>query len=97
MSDDFVKWANSVDPTPAGSHGWIQWKGTDVCMDIRCECGELHHFDGDFGYILGLPCGRDVLVSPHVRLLEVPESLRQKDAMEYPYTFRSVRCMDEEG
>lgn len=20
-------------------HGWIQWKGTDVCVDIYCKCG----------------------------------------------------------
>lgn len=29
-------------------HGWIQWKGTKVCMDIRCGCGELGHID-DYG------------------------------------------------
>lgn len=31
-------------------HGWIQWKGTNVCMDVHCACGELTHFDGDFLY-----------------------------------------------
>ena len=20
-------------------HGWIQWKGTGVCMDVHCKCG----------------------------------------------------------
>jgi uncharacterized protein (DUF983 family) len=26
---------------------YIQWKGTDLCMDFWCpECGEHSHFDG---------------------------------------------------
>jgi len=38
------------------SHGWIQWKGTDVCMDVHCkECGDLTHIDADFLYFL--ECG----------------------------------------
>lgn len=29
-------------------HGWIQWKGTNVCLDYHCVCGFflflfLHH------------------------------------------------------
>ena len=36
--------------------GWVQWKGTDVCLDIHCECGELTHFDGDFCYHIA--CGK---------------------------------------
>lgn len=39
-------------------HGWpqpsafIQWKGTDVCMDFHCQCGAFCHFDGDFAYLV---------------------------------------------
>ena len=29
---------------------FIQWKGTDVCMDFHCKCGEHMHFDCDFLY-----------------------------------------------
>ena len=29
---------------------FIQWKGTDVCIDIYCPCGKHLHFDGDFLY-----------------------------------------------
>jgi hypothetical protein len=40
-----------VDHTDApAEHGWIQWKGTDVCIDLHCECGELGHFDGEHLY-----------------------------------------------
>ncbi len=35
-------------PTEAG--GWIQWKGTDVCIDLHCVCGNNGHVDGDFMY-----------------------------------------------
>lgn len=32
---------------PVGrAHGFIQWKGTDVCIDLRCECGYHGHYDG---------------------------------------------------
>jgi hypothetical protein len=34
---------------------FIQWKGTDVCMDVFCQCGAQHHFDGDFAY--AVQCG----------------------------------------
>lgn len=34
---------------------FIQWKGTDVCFDFWCECGEQGHYDGFFAY--SLRCG----------------------------------------
>jgi len=34
---------------------FIQWKGTDVCMDFRCECGHANHYDGYFAY--NIKCG----------------------------------------
>lgn len=37
---------------------YIQWKGTDVCMDFHCKCGAFCHYDGDFAYIVKCPhCG----------------------------------------
>lgn len=29
---------------------YIQWKGTDLCMDWFCENGHHNHFDGYFAY-----------------------------------------------
>ena len=29
---------------------YIQWKGTDVCMDFHCMCGNSIHIDDDFVY-----------------------------------------------
>ena len=37
-------------------YGWIQWKGTNVCIDIECACGAHLHHDGDFMY--HVQCGR---------------------------------------
>jgi len=34
------------------THTFVQWKGTDVCLDFHCECGHHGHFDGYFAYHL---------------------------------------------
>ena len=52
--------------------GWAQWKGTDLCMDLRCRCGELTHVDGSFVYALMCRgCKRVYLLDPHIRLVEI--------------------------
>ena len=38
------------EPHDAVPSVFIQWKGTDVCMDFYCDCGAHGHFDGDFAY-----------------------------------------------
>ena len=44
----------------APAHSFIQWKGTDVCLDFHCECGTHAHFDGDFAYVIVCPaCGAE--------------------------------------
>jgi len=55
-------------------HGWVQWKGTNVCMDVQCICGHLGHVDDDFTYYYKChACQRMFAVDPHVRLLEVSD------------------------
>lgn len=55
-------------------YGWIQWKGTDVCMDIHCECGELFHIDGDFAYAVECPyCGTMYSCNGHIELIKIEE------------------------
>ena len=54
-------------------HAWIQWKGTDVCMDVHCKCGESMHFDGDFCYYIKCPvCGQVYECDGHIQLHPVP-------------------------
>ena len=53
-------------------HGWIQWKGTDVCMDVHCVCGELAHVDDDGTYhVKCQSCGRVYFCNGHIELIEL--------------------------
>lgn len=48
--------------TPAGSDAsmFIQWKGTEVCLDFYCPCGIRSHGDGEFAYHVRCPGCDDV-------------------------------------
>lgn len=53
-------------------HGWIQWKGTNVCMDIHCKCGAHLHADCDFLYnVKCLMCATVYMVNGHVELISI--------------------------
>lgn len=55
-------------------HGWIQWKGTDVCMDLHCKCGAHLHVDTDFFYYFTCGrCGTVYAVGATVRLVELTD------------------------
>lgn len=64
-------------------HGWIQWKGTDVCMDVRCKCGHSSHIDGYFAYSVKCPvCGTCYACNGHIEFVEVltePASVKIAD------------------
>lgn len=34
---------------------YIQWKGTEVCMDFHCLCGAFCHLDAEFAYVVQCP------------------------------------------
>ncbi len=56
-------------------HAWLQWKGTEVCADIRCKCGHQSHFDGGFMYNVRCPeCRTVYFVNGHVQLIEIDPS-----------------------
>ena len=50
LCDKYTQLGNDKDEQ--SPQGWIQWKGTSVCMDIHCKCGEMTHLDGDFTYLI---------------------------------------------
>lgn len=55
-------------------HGWIQWKGTDVCMDIHCECGTHSHIDAEFAYSVKCPNCKSVYhCNGHIELIKLEE------------------------
>lgn len=67
------------DKPPAEPFGWVQWKGTNVCMDVHCVCGVLMHIDDTFVYFLKCShCDRVYMVSGFVRLLEMDGEARAK-------------------
>lgn len=62
----------NVEPGMDTPCGWIQWKGTDVCIDLHCQCGELLHFDGDFLYHFKCgECGQVYQVGAFVKLYAI--------------------------
>jgi hypothetical protein len=74
-------------------HSSIQWKGTDVCMDIHCACGELSHFDGDFCFFIKCPkCGRIYYCNPHIELIE----LEKEPEDDFYYTIVSLAVDDDD-
>jgi hypothetical protein len=66
-------WIEQADPPRQRGQGSIQWKGTDVCMDISCECGARVHIDADFFYYFRCPeCDRLFHVGTRVTLTPLP-------------------------
>ena len=61
----------------------IQWKGTDLCADVHCACGEMSHVDAESCYIIQCGyCKRYWSLSTEVILNEV--SPLAIDADDYP-------------
>lgn len=55
-------------------HGWIQWKGSDVCMDVYCKCGAHLHVDASFAYHVECGhCGAVYFCNGHIELIEITE------------------------
>lgn len=47
-------WATSGFEVRSAPQVFVQWKGTDACLDFTCTCGYSGHYDGMFAY--GLKC-----------------------------------------
>lgn len=72
--------------TPSG--GWIQWKGTDICIDLHCVCGCRGHIDGMFMYSVECAeCGRRYAVGQNIKLIELdtPELLESNEKYHRDY------------
>lgn len=53
-------------------HGWIQWQGTQVCMDVYCACGAHLHADAEFCfYVKCGACGQVYECGGHIKLWPV--------------------------
>lgn len=72
LADDYHQWDQPLTDTDAKT--FIQWKGTDVCIDFYCDCGRHTHFDGYFAYSVRCPCGQIYELGTRVRVRKVEES-----------------------
>jgi hypothetical protein len=72
----------------AKPRAYIQWKGTDVCMDFHCECGACCHFDGAFAYTVKCPHCETVW--------EMPTSIypRKADVERDPYWYEHAQPLE---
>jgi len=62
-------------------HTFIQWKGTDLCMDLYCKCGGGAHIDGFFQYRVQCEdCGQCYELGTSVTLTPVAD-LNWEDAL----------------
>lgn len=60
------------------AYGSIQWKGTDVCIDIHCPCGAHSHIDAEFLYFFRCAkCYTAYAVGSTVRLFPLDSSHEQ--------------------
>ena len=77
MSDFYDQVYGQDFPVEGIPHGWIQWKGTNICIDLHCKCGAHCHFDGDFFYAYECPnCHAKYAVGQNVKLIELtPEQV----------------------
>lgn len=50
-------------------YAFIQYKNTDICVDIECLCGESFHYDGYFAYYLQCPnCNQIFKLNTHIEI-----------------------------
>jgi hypothetical protein len=64
--------ASLRNPFEGKPHGWIQWKGTDVCLDVYCACGHHGHVDAEFAYTIRCPeCGQVYETNGHIELVPI--------------------------
>ena len=66
---------------------FIQWKGTDVCLDLSCECGYSSHLDAEFAYAIKCPKCKTEYVMPADIVL-----LKKSDVSPTMYDHESKVC-----
>lgn len=73
-------------------YGLIQWKGTNVCIDLHCVCGaHMHADDEEFFYFVRCgKCKAAYAVGAYVKL--VP--LRPEDVSEVDGRFHELEDLD---
>lgn len=61
---------------------FLQWKGTDACLDFNCVCGHHSHIDDYFCYYVRCPnCKRVYELSPQIDSRELSQEEIDKLSM----------------
>lgn len=70
------------------AHGWIQWKGTNVCIDLHCPCGRHDHIDRDFAYFYRCSgCGTPYALGQTIKLIPLtPEQAKHVEGTTVGFT-----------
>jgi hypothetical protein len=75
LNEEITSWANPERPIYASDRtgGWLQWKGTDACIDLTCKaCGHDDHVDDEFLYFWRCPkCQIWWRLEPEITLTQV--------------------------
>jgi hypothetical protein len=59
---------------PPVPNAWIQWKGTNACLTIKCACGGRTHFDDSFLYYVRCSeCGKVYMCNGHIELIPLTD------------------------
>ena len=85
-------------PFEGQPHAWIQWKGTDVCMDVDCSCGAKFHIDAAFAYYVKcMGCNTVYEVGGHVKLYPMeyePTTNVKIDEEQLPDSYYRELCVE---
>lgn len=78
------------DRVEAKSKASLQWKGTDACIDIWCECGYASHLDTDFlHHFQCANCQRCYVMSPNIRMLPITSEEAESTREQWSNPFHS--------
>lgn len=75
-ADNMQEWISEREADPNNKNVChVQWKGSAVCIDFTCACGNKGHFDkASFAYFVHCPkCDRYWAMDPMVRIIEMTE------------------------
>lgn len=79
-------------------YGFLQWKGTNACIDIHCSCGHSFHHDADFLYAVMCPaCGRPWELDSTIRLIPMTEPCDWHEPTRIPDNGQDAQEMREDG
>lgn len=73
-------------PATSDADMFIQWKGTDLCMDFHCPCGAHCHVDASFAYYVRCgACGQVYQMGTQVIVRRVDQVSELDSVVDMPH------------